>query len=74
MEAAAAAGIPLDACLDAAGDLARDAKIEAAGRRLLAAGADRVPALQVGRALVWGESRISAYLLTGVPLPATQRL
>jgi hypothetical protein len=29
------------------------------GRRLLAAGADRLPALRVGRALFWGEERVA---------------
>ncbi len=33
----------------------RDDAIGAAGLRLLAAGADRLPALQVGRSLFWGE-------------------
>jgi 2-hydroxychromene-2-carboxylate isomerase len=51
-EAAAAAGIPLDACLHAA--------MEAAGRRLLAAGADRLPVLRIGRSLFWGEQRVGA--------------
>ena len=58
-EAAAAAGLGLDACLHAAGDRGRDGKIEAAGRRLLAAGADRLPALRIGRALYWGESQVA---------------
>jgi 2-hydroxychromene-2-carboxylate isomerase len=58
-EAAAAAGIVLDDCLESARDAGRDGKIEAAGRRLLAAGADRLPALRVGRALYWGEDRLS---------------
>jgi 2-hydroxychromene-2-carboxylate isomerase len=58
-EAAAAAGLSLDACLAAAGDRRRDGAIEAAGRRLLAAGADRLPALKVGRSLYWGEHRIA---------------
>jgi 2-hydroxychromene-2-carboxylate isomerase len=66
-EAAAAAGIGLDACLRAARDAARDAPIEAAGRKLLAVGADRLPALRVGRSLLWGERRISAYLAAGRP-------
>jgi 2-hydroxychromene-2-carboxylate isomerase len=57
-EAAAAAGLGLDACLHAAGDRRRDGAIEAAGRRLLAAGADRVPALRIGRALYWGETQV----------------
>ena len=68
-EAAAAAQIDLDDCLRAARDESRDAPIEATSRRLLAVGADRLPALQVGRALLWGERRISAYLLSG---PATR--
>jgi 2-hydroxychromene-2-carboxylate isomerase len=58
-EAAAAAGIGLDQCLQAAGDITLDRAIDANARRLLAAGADRLPALRVGRTLVWGESRVS---------------
>ena len=57
-EAAAASGVGFDECLAAAGDPARDAAISDAGRRLQAAGADRLPALRVGRALFWGEERI----------------
>ena len=59
-EAAAAAGIRLDHCLRAAGDARRDGAAEAQGRRLLAAGADRLPALRVGRSLFWGEQRVGA--------------
>lgn len=59
-EAAAAAGIGLEETLQAARDEARDGEIEANGRRLLAAGADRLPVLRVGRSLVWGEARIGA--------------
>jgi 2-hydroxychromene-2-carboxylate isomerase len=58
-EAAAAANIVLDDCLASARDAGRDGAIEAEGRRLLAAGADRLPALRVGRALYWGEDRLS---------------
>ena len=58
-EAAAAAGVPLEGCLEAAGDAGRDGRIEAAARRLLAAGADRLPALRVGRSLVWGERKVA---------------
>jgi 2-hydroxychromene-2-carboxylate isomerase len=58
-EAAAAAGIELGAMLHAAGDVGRDGQIEEAGRRLLAAGADRLPALRVGRMLFCGEGRLS---------------
>jgi len=58
-EAAAAAGIGIDGCLDAAGHAGRDGAIEASGRRLLAAGADRLPALRVGSSLFWGEDRVA---------------
>jgi len=58
-EAAAAAGLVLEDCLRAAGDRGRDGKIEAAGRRLLAVGADRLPALRVGRSLFWGEDKVA---------------
>ena len=57
-EAAAAAGIGLDETLQAARDEGRDGAIEANGRRLLAAGADRLPVLRHGRSLYWGEARI----------------
>jgi 2-hydroxychromene-2-carboxylate isomerase len=56
--AAAAAGLVLDDTLQAARDEGRDGAIEEAGRALLAAGADRLPALRVGRALYWGETRV----------------
>ena len=58
-EAAAAAGVGLDGCLRAAGDRRRDGAIEASGRRLLAVGADRLPALRVGRSLFWGEGQVA---------------
>ena len=58
-EAAAAAGLGLEECLRAAGDIARDGPLEAAGRRLLAAGADRLPAVRVGRTLICGEDRMT---------------
>jgi 2-hydroxychromene-2-carboxylate isomerase len=57
-EAAAAAGLALDDTLHAAREDARDGTIEETGRALLAAGADRLPALRVGRALYWGETRV----------------
>ena len=57
-EAAAAAGLGLDEALAAARDRGRDGRLDAAGRRLLAAGADRLPVLRHGRSLVWGEARI----------------
>jgi 2-hydroxychromene-2-carboxylate isomerase len=58
-EAAAAAGLVLEDCLRAAGDRGRDGTIEAAGSRLLAAGADRLPALRVSRSLFWGEEKVA---------------
>jgi 2-hydroxychromene-2-carboxylate isomerase len=58
-EAAGAAGLALGDCLGAARDVRRDAAIGAAGIRLLAAGADRLPALRVGRALYWGERDVA---------------
>jgi 2-hydroxychromene-2-carboxylate isomerase len=58
-EAAAAAGLPLDDCLRAARDVGRDGPVERAGRRLLAVGADRLPAIRVGRMLAWGEERVA---------------
>ncbi len=58
-EAAAAAGLGLRECLEAAGDTGRDGLMEETGRRLLAAGADRLPALRVGRTLFCGEDRLS---------------
>jgi 2-hydroxychromene-2-carboxylate isomerase len=57
-EAAAVAGIGLGETLAAAGDAGRDGPIEEAGRRLLAAGATRLPALRVGRMLFCGEDRL----------------
>ena len=57
-EAAAAAGISLDDAFHAAGDVARDGPIEAAARMLLAAGAERLPVLKVGRTLFSGEDRL----------------
>jgi 2-hydroxychromene-2-carboxylate isomerase len=62
-EAAAAAGVVLDDTLHAARDEGRDGPIEAAGRALLAAGADQLPALRVGRALYWGEERVGEALV-----------
>ena len=59
-EAAAAAGIRLEHCLRAAGEPRRDGVAEETGRKLLAAGADRLPVLRVGRALFWGEQRVGA--------------
>jgi 2-hydroxychromene-2-carboxylate isomerase len=59
-EAGAAAGLPFDDCLCAMGDAGLDAPMEAAGRRLVARGADRLPVLRVGRTLFCGEDRLGA--------------
>jgi 2-hydroxychromene-2-carboxylate isomerase len=59
-EAVAAAGLSLVDCFHAAGDATRDGAAEAVGRKLLAAGADRLPVLRVGRSLFWGEQRVGA--------------
>ncbi|MFP5379146.1 MAG: type IV secretory system conjugative DNA transfer family protein, partial [Vicinamibacteria bacterium] len=58
-EAAAAANLGLEECLHAAGDSRRDGAMEEGARRLLAQGADRLPALRVGRVLFAGEDRMS---------------
>jgi 2-hydroxychromene-2-carboxylate isomerase len=57
-EAGAAAGLPLDGCLRAAREERRDGAMETASRRLLGAGADRLPALSVARGVFWGEDRV----------------
>ena len=58
-EAAAAAGIGLPETLAAARDHARDEAIAAAGRALLAAGAERLPLLRIGRSLHSGERQVA---------------
>ena len=73
-EAAAAAGIGLASCLRAAGDVRRDAELEAARRRVVAAGGDRLPAVRVGRVLFCGEERIvEAAAAAHAPAPARRR-
>ena len=57
-EAAAAASLPLDLCLDAAGDAGRDAPMSQNGRRLREAGATDLPVLRIGRRIFAGEQRI----------------
>jgi 2-hydroxychromene-2-carboxylate isomerase len=58
-EAAAAAGLPLNACLAAAGDRDLDDALRAARARLAARGLDRLPALQIGSTLFAGEHRLA---------------
>jgi 2-hydroxychromene-2-carboxylate isomerase len=57
-EAAAAAGLGLEECLKAAGDMRRDGALERTGLRLLAQGADALPVFAVGNALLCGERRL----------------
>jgi 2-hydroxychromene-2-carboxylate isomerase len=58
-EAAAAANVSPEESLRAARDARRDAEIEAASHRIAAAGADRLPACVVRRAVFVGEERIA---------------
>ena len=64
-EAAAAAGVGLDECLQAAGDPRRDAAAELTSRRLIAAGAEHLPALRVGGTLFLGEERLGEAAAAG---------
>lgn len=59
-EAAAAAGLDTDAVLAAALNSGRDAEIERAGRRLISAGADCLPVVEVGGRHFCGEDRLEA--------------
>ena len=58
-EAAAAAGLGLEECLKAAGDLRRDGPLERAGLRLLAQGAEELPVFVIGHVVFCGERRLS---------------
>jgi 2-hydroxychromene-2-carboxylate isomerase len=58
-EAAAAAGGGVDACVRGGGARRYAGATVAAARRLLAVGADRLPALRVGRSLFWGEGQVA---------------
>ncbi len=74
-EAAAAAGLPLEGCLCAAGDRRRDAAMLAAGRTLFAAGADRLPAFLVRGLLFCGEERLGeAAAASRAPAPPLAQL
>jgi 2-hydroxychromene-2-carboxylate isomerase len=59
VEAGAAAGIGLDACLHAAGDPANDEPLEEAARSLLAHGVTQLPAFKVGNRWFGGEARLA---------------
>lgn len=71
-EAAAAANLGLEDCLSAAGDVSRDGPMEANARKLLAHGADRLPAVRVGRLLFAGEDRV-AEAAAAASMPAARR-
>jgi 2-hydroxychromene-2-carboxylate isomerase len=71
-EASAAAGLPLEECITAAYDERRDAMIAEAGKRLLAAGADRLPTLSVAGRVFAGEQRI-AEAVAAATAPARRR-
>jgi 2-hydroxychromene-2-carboxylate isomerase len=59
-EAAAAAGISLQACLHAAGDTARDVSLAATAQGLRARGVGELPAFRVGRRWSAGDSALFA--------------
>jgi 2-hydroxychromene-2-carboxylate isomerase len=58
-EAAAAAGVPVDECLAAAGDPARDVRLQATARRLESCGVPRLPAIRIGRRWLWSDQMLS---------------
>lgn len=66
-EAAAAAGVPLDSCLDAAGDAGRDRALHATAHGLRERGVRSLPAIRVGRQCFEGEEALGevAALLRG---------
>jgi 2-hydroxychromene-2-carboxylate isomerase len=59
-EAAAAAGIPLDECLAAAGETWRDEELEDVARELAAHGVGELPVIRVGERWLAGESGLLA--------------
>jgi 2-hydroxychromene-2-carboxylate isomerase len=59
-EGAAAAGVGLRECLEAAGDFSRDEEMASAAHRLVEGGAHRLPVVRVGRLAFPGEDRIPA--------------
>jgi len=59
-EAAAAAAVPLGACLEAAGESWRDEEIGEMTATLRSAGVDRLPAFKVGSHWLRGEDALSA--------------
>lgn len=74
-EAAAAAGLDLDACLAAAADPSRDATLRAEAERLAATanGPARLPAFEVGRTVLFGEDQLPAVLAASRARPRSRR-
>lgn len=69
-EAAAAAGLGMDACMRAAADPERDLVPQLAARDLADRGADRLPCFEVGTTLFHGEDRLpEALAAMRAPLP-----
>jgi len=62
IEAAAAAALPLDDVLEAAGQSDRDAEMEEHAEKLRGAGVTALPAVRVGRLLFGGEERLAEAL------------
>jgi 2-hydroxychromene-2-carboxylate isomerase len=58
-EAAAAAAVPVDECLAAAGDPGRDVRLQATARRLASCGVPRLPAIRIGRRWLWSDQMLS---------------
>jgi 2-hydroxychromene-2-carboxylate isomerase len=74
VEAAAAAGIEIDACLQAAEDPGNDEPLEANARGLMALGVTQLPAFRVGSRWFAGESSLGeASAWARVPMAATTR-
>ena len=59
-EAAAAAGVPIDQCLAAAGDPGRDAPLLATARGLIARGVRELPAVRIEQRWIGGERALAA--------------
>lgn len=72
IEAGAAAGIDLDACLRAAADRSNDEPLKLAARELLAHGVTQLPGFKVGRRWFGGEARLpEAVALARAPAALT---
>ena len=55
-EAAAAAGVPLDDCLQAAGDPSHDRRLHSVAARLRSSGIEELPAIELDGRLLAGEA------------------